>query len=58
MKLTGHRSLQTMHGYDRRAKRWQNPASGRAGALKGYASTLGEKRLIRWCTGEPVAGQP
>jgi site-specific recombinase XerD len=31
MKLTGHRSLQTLQGYDRRAKTWQNPASGRLG---------------------------
>jgi integrase len=31
MRLTGHRSLQTLHGYDRRAKRWSNPASGRLG---------------------------
>ena len=28
MKVTGHRSLQTMHKYDRRAKRWQDPATG------------------------------
>jgi integrase len=31
MKVTGHRSLQTMHNYDRRAKRWKDPASGKLG---------------------------
>ena len=31
MKVTGHRSLQTMHKYDRRAKRWQDPATSKLG---------------------------
>lgn len=31
MKVTGHRSLQTMHKYDRRTKRWKDPATGRLG---------------------------
>lgn len=31
MRVTGHKSLQTMHTYDRRVKKWKDPATGRLG---------------------------
>ena len=31
MKVTGHKSLQTMHGYDRRVQRWKDPATAKLG---------------------------
>jgi len=36
MDQTGHTKLETVHGYNRRKKKWQKPASAKLVSVQGW----------------------